>query len=163
MPTKKTAKTTTERAQLIQELRDKLTTYQGSLGEEQVALICARFDGYSERNALLIAMQCPTATDVSGFKAWRARGRCVRKGEKGIQILAPAGAYADKAEGAVQPAESTGQDGQTGEKVRLRFRIAYVFDIAQTDPIKEKPAAEIDANSEAAEAAEIAELEAEAA
>lgn len=136
MPTKKTAKTTTERAQLIQELRDKLTTYQGGLSEEQIALICARFDGYSERNALLIAMQRPGATDVSGFKAWIERGRRVRKGEKGIQILAPAGAYADKAEGQVQPAETPQQGGKQEEKKRLRFRLTYVFDIAQTDPIE---------------------------
>lgn len=144
MPAKpKTKKTVAERIAQVVELRDKLAAYKDGLSDEQIALITSRLDGYSERNALLIAMQCPTATDVSGFAAWKDRGRRVRKGEKGIEILAPAGMYVDKAEGQVQPAETTGQDGQSAEgKARPRFRIAYVFDIAQTDPLPDKATAE---------------------
>jgi hypothetical protein len=51
--------------------------------------ITARFHNYSWTNCLLIAMQRPDATHVAGFRAWLGFGRHVRKGEKGIAILAP--------------------------------------------------------------------------
>src|SRR4051794_37831053 len=47
------------------------------------------FNPYSLRNQLLIAMQCPHATRVAGFKAWLALGYCVRRGETGLKIFAP--------------------------------------------------------------------------
>src|SRR3954447_23728718 len=49
----------------------------------------ARFHKYSFHNLCLIMAQCPTATRVAGFHTWRTMGRFVRKGEKGIAILAP--------------------------------------------------------------------------
>src|SRR5215210_5364683 len=49
----------------------------------------ARFHKYSWHNVTLIASQRPTATRVAGFQAWRTMNRFVRKGEKGIAILAP--------------------------------------------------------------------------
>src|SRR6516162_7936070 len=49
----------------------------------------AQFHNYSWNNQLLISMQCPTATRVAGFHTWRKMNRFVRKGEKGITILAP--------------------------------------------------------------------------
>src|SRR3989304_4562705 len=48
-----------------------------------------RFHEYSFRNCLLICMQRPDATHVAGFYRWRELGRFVKKGEKGIMILAP--------------------------------------------------------------------------
>jgi N-terminal domain of anti-restriction factor ArdC len=38
---------------------------------------------------MLIASQKPTATHVAGFHTWHKLGRFVKKGEKGILILAP--------------------------------------------------------------------------
>src|SRR5213594_3109448 len=49
----------------------------------------ARFHRYSLHNVCLIMAQCPAATRVAGFHTWRTLGRFVRKGEKGIAILAP--------------------------------------------------------------------------
>ena len=49
----------------------------------------ARFHKYSFHNFCLISSQCPTATRVAGFQTWRTMGRFVRKGEKGIAIMAP--------------------------------------------------------------------------
>ena len=49
----------------------------------------ARFHRYSLHNVCLIVAQRPTATRVAGFHTWRTLGRFVRKGEKGIAILAP--------------------------------------------------------------------------
>jgi len=49
----------------------------------------ARFPTYSARNVALIHAQRPDATRVAGYRAWQALGRQVRKGERGIRILAP--------------------------------------------------------------------------
>ena len=81
----------------------------------------ARFHQYSWHNVCLIARQCPTATRVAGFHTWRSLGRHVRKGEKGIAILAPLLRRRDR-----EP-----DDDQS--RVVMGFRAAYVFDIAQTD------------------------------
>jgi hypothetical protein len=48
-----------------------------------------RCESASFRNQCLIAAQCPTATRVAGYQAWRRLGRWVRRGETGIVILAP--------------------------------------------------------------------------
>ena len=50
----------------------------------------AKFHNYSFNNTLLIAMQRPDATLVTGYKIWQSMGRQVNKGEKGITIIAPA-------------------------------------------------------------------------
>lgn len=49
----------------------------------------ARFHAYSFGNILAIARQRPTVTRVAGFHTWKEMGRFVKRGEKGIQILAP--------------------------------------------------------------------------
>src|SRR6476661_7547916 len=77
----------------------------------------ARFHTYSWHNVCLIASQCPTATRVAGFHTWRTLGRFVRKGEKGIAILAPLLRRRDR-----EP-----DDDQS--RVVVGFRAAYVFDV----------------------------------
>jgi hypothetical protein len=49
----------------------------------------AHFSNYSFGNVLLIAKQKPDATNVAGMWAWNQLGRRVKRGEKGIAILAP--------------------------------------------------------------------------
>ena len=49
----------------------------------------SRFHNYSFGNILRIARQRPTATRIAGMYAWNQLGRRVKKGEKGIRILAP--------------------------------------------------------------------------
>lgn len=50
----------------------------------------SQFYRYSLNNTILIAMQKPDATLVAGFKQWENNfERHVKKGEKGIRILAP--------------------------------------------------------------------------
>jgi len=51
--------------------------------------VAATFPSYSLNNLLLISAQRPDATAVAGFGAWKALGRQVDKGSKGIAILAP--------------------------------------------------------------------------
>ena len=51
--------------------------------------VMSRFHHYSWNNCILIAIQMPEASFVAGFRRWLEFGRHVRKGEKGIGILAP--------------------------------------------------------------------------
>jgi antirestriction protein ArdC len=83
-----------------------------------------RFHRYSLRNVMLIASQKPTATHVAGFHTWHKIGRFVKKGEKGILILAPI------VRAKSQSVEQTETDEST---TAVGFRAAYVFDISQTD------------------------------
>lgn len=50
----------------------------------------AKFHNYSLNNTILISMQKPEATLVAGHQSWKKNhGRQVRRGEKGIRIIAP--------------------------------------------------------------------------
>jgi hypothetical protein len=42
-----------------------------------------------QSNLLLIGAQATQAIRVAGFRTWQSLGRQVRKGERGIAILAP--------------------------------------------------------------------------
>ncbi len=53
----------------------------------------ARFHDYSFGNVMLIARQKPRATNVAGVRTWNSLGRFVKRGEKGILILAPMVGY----------------------------------------------------------------------
>lgn len=80
----------------------------------------SQFHRYSFNNTLMIFTQYPEATQVMGFKQWQKVGRQVRKGEKGIAIFAPC--------------KYKREDENGDEKHYLAgFRVAYVFDISQTD------------------------------
>ena len=96
---------------------DALRQYLGIMG---------RFHKYSFGNAILIGLQSPEATHVAGFHTWRKLGRSVRKGEKGIAIMAPI-LYRKSI-----PAETEQQEDIEMEFVHS-FKAAYVFDISQTE------------------------------
>ena len=51
---------------------------------------CAKLPRYSVNNQILIMLQRPDATMCQSFTNWKEMNRFVRKGEKGIRILAPA-------------------------------------------------------------------------
>jgi hypothetical protein len=107
----------------IEQLRQALESGQSGALKQYLAAM-ARFHRYSWGNVMLIASQKPTATHVAGFNAWHKQGRFVKKGEKGILILAPV--VRRKAE----TAEQTETDESSSS---VGFRAAYVFDISQTD------------------------------
>ncbi|MFJ3366491.1 ArdC-like ssDNA-binding domain-containing protein [Streptomyces anthocyanicus] len=82
---------------------------------------------YSFRNAALIFAQCPHATDVCGYTEWKTRGRQVRKGQRGIRILAP---------NTITPRDGNGEpqkDKDGNEKRITIFKPISVFDISQTE------------------------------
>ena len=98
---------------------DALTSYLTAMG---------RFHRYSFGNILEIARQKPDATRVAGMYAWNQLGRKVKKGAKGIRILAPMIGTRKK-----KDAEKTTDTTATHKPVIVGFRSAYVFDVSQTE------------------------------
>lgn len=105
----------------------------------------ALFHNYSFQNQMLIGIQRPDATRVAGFQTWKKAGRSVRKGEKGISILAPRLVNAEDDNGQVLLDES----GRPKKRF-VGVTSATVFDVAQTDgedlptahvPLTEEPPA----------------------
>lgn len=98
-----------------------------------------KFHRYSFNNTLLIAMQRPEATLVTGYRNWQSMGRQVKKGEKGITILAPAPKKQKKAQALYDQNQMPVLDEQGNQKyeevevVIPRFKATTVFDIDQTE------------------------------
>ena len=89
--------------------------------------VSARFHNYSFNNQLLIYLQCPEATRVAGYRAWQRLGRQVRKGERGIKILAPCRRH-------MSPVKAEGeQDEAERVEILTGFRVVHVFDVSQTE------------------------------
>ncbi len=89
-----------------------------------------RFHRYSWNNALLIHVQRPAATRVAGFHTWHDVGRSVKKGEKGIMILAPVIVKHKETERLPLPSRRPRPEDPSR---LVGFRTAYVFDVSQTD------------------------------
>jgi len=81
--------TTENRHQAVEELYAELDAWIKEQHPEYIAEVTAKFDGYSERNALLIAMQRPEATDVDSRAAWIERGRLPVGKDTAIKITRP--------------------------------------------------------------------------
>src|SRR5467141_2220153 len=107
----------------IEQLRQALEAGHSERLKEYLAAM-GRFRRYSWHNVMLIASQKPNATHVAGFYAWHKLGRFVKKGEKGILILAPI---------IRKKAENNGETESDESSTAVAFRAAYVFDISQTD------------------------------
>ena len=100
----------------------------------------SRFHRYSLNNTILIYMQKPDATRVAGFNKWKEFKRSVKKGEKGIKIIAPT-IYKKKVEEAKLDPDTKAplldKDGNAimeEKEISIpRFRVATVFDLSQTE------------------------------
>jgi len=108
---------------LVQSLQsgqsEVLTQYLNAIG---------RFHNYSFGNIMLIARQKPQATHVAGIHTWNKLARFVKKGEKGILILAPMIGR--------KKTDKTAQSSADAKDAAAQlhgFRAVYVFDISQTD------------------------------
>ena len=77
--------------ELNQRVKDNVTRIQSSAEFRNFLIAMSRFHDYSWNNQMLIWLQKPDATHVAGFNTWRDLRRWVKKGEKGIAILAPLG------------------------------------------------------------------------
>src|SRR6202451_4688616 len=99
-----------------------LTQYLGAM---------ARFHTYSFGNVMLIARQKPDASNVAGIRTWNSLGRFVKRGEKGIFILAPmVGRRSTKGVATDEPNEDATTEGQ---RTLYGFRAVYVFDRLSRD------------------------------
>lgn len=101
----------------------------------------SQFHSYSFNNTLLIHMQKPDASLVAGYQAWQKKfHRQVKRGEKGIQIIAPAPIRTKEEVEKIDPAtmEPVLKPDGTPETEEVeytipRFRITTVFDVSQTE------------------------------
>jgi antirestriction protein ArdC len=84
----------------------------------------ALFSKYSLNNLFLIVRQRPDARRVAGYQTWRRLGRYVRKGEKGIAIIAPL---------IRRKAETETVESSQVESVVSGFKVAHVFSEEQTE------------------------------
>ena len=131
--------------QKVKEITDKLEEGLKELFESEkyknYLSTMSKFHNYSFNNTLLIALQRPDASLVAGYQAWQKNfNRHVKRGEKGIRILAPAPYKIKEERDKLDPV--TGEvmldkDGtpQT-EEVEVKipaFRAVSVFDVSQTD------------------------------
>jgi len=81
-----------------------------------------RFRRYSFHNQILILSQRPTAVRVAGYRAWQEMGRQVRRGERGIAILAP-----------IRISDNQGRSEEDEQELAVGFRVVRVFDLEQTE------------------------------
>ncbi len=101
----------------------------------------SKFHNYSFNNTLLIALQRPDASLVAGFNAWKNNfHRNVKRGEKGIKILAPAPVKKETEVEMLDPVTNKRILDEHGnpriEKVQViipMYKVAYVWDVAQTE------------------------------
>ena len=99
----------------------------------------AKFPHYSVNNNILIMMQKPDATLVQSYTGWKKMGRFVKKGEKGIRILAPAPFKLEKEQDKVDESGKVvlDKDGEAvKEKIEINmtaFKPVSTFDVSQTE------------------------------
>ena len=132
-------------AERMKEITDRLKAGIQALfeSEQYKAYLTAmsKFHNYSFNNTLLIAMQKPDASLVAGFGKWRDDfERHVKKGEKGIKILAPSPYKVKKQLEKIDPATQKPVIGADGKPVTEEreieipaFRVVTVFDVSQTE------------------------------
>lgn len=101
----------------------------------------SRFHHYSVNNQVLIHMQMPGATRVAGFNKWKNQfERHVKKGEKGIKIIAPTPFKKKIEEMKLDPdtrlpvLDREGKTVMEEKEVEIpMFRPVTVFDLSQTE------------------------------
>ncbi len=129
-------------AALDEQISDGVAALVESEGWRAMLDTAAKFHSYSLGNLLLIALQSPQATRIAGFRSWQSLGRQVRKGERGIAILAPC-TYRPTTTDQAEPAAPAGPEPvascsgglapDAGSKQVRGFRAVHVFDVAQTE------------------------------
>ena len=114
---------------VLKQLKDGVETIQQSQRFRLFLVTMSKFHDYSIGNQILIMIQKPDATRVAGFNTWKDLGRWVKRGEKGIAILAPVMPPKPK------PEEKAPEEEEeiAIEPQPIYFKVVYVFDIAQTE------------------------------
>lgn len=139
----------------LKEITDRLEqgileVFEGERYKEYLRVM-SKFHHYSFNNTMLIALQKPDASLIAGFSAWKnSHGRTVKKGEKGIRIIAPAPFKVKQEMEKLDPKTNmplVGADGNaiTEEKEITipTYKVVSVFDVSQTEG-KELPSIGVD-------------------
>ena len=122
--------------EVLKQLKDGVEGIQDSYQFRLFLTTMSKFHDYSIGNQILIMIQKPDATRVAGFNTWKDLGRWVRKGEKGIAILAPVMPPKQK------PEEKKAEETEIEIEPRpVFFKVVYIFDLSQTEG---KPLPEFD-------------------
>lgn len=142
-------------ADKLKEITDKLESGIAGIFESEqykdYLKTLSKFHDYSLNNTILIAMQKPDASLVAGFSSWKKQfERNVRKGEKGIKIIAPSPYKVKVQQEKTDPATGKpviGADGkpvteETERKIPA-YKVVSVFDVSQTEG-KELPTIGVD-------------------
>lgn len=116
----------------------------------------AKFHTYSLNNTILISMQRPDATLVTGYERWKSMGRQVKKGEKAIRIIAPVPVKENRQQKKLDEEnkpildENGDPEIEEVEAIVQKYKVTNVFDISQTegDPIETLDAVELTAGVE---------------
>ena len=116
----------------------------------------AKFHTYSLNNTILISMQRPDATLVTGYERWKSMGRQVKKGEKAIRIIAPAPVKEKRQQKKLDEEnkpvldENGDPEMEEVEVTVQKYKVTNVFDISQTEgnPIETLDAVELTAGVE---------------
>lgn len=137
-------KTFTKSKDKVKEITDKLESgikelFEGEKFKEYLDTM-SKFHNYSFNNTMLIAMQKPDATLVADFNSWKNKfERSVNKGEKGIQIFAPAPYKIKKEQTKLDPDTDLPVLGKDGKPIKEEvevtipaFKVVSVFDVSQT-------------------------------
>ena len=103
--------------------------------------VMSKFHHYSFNNTMLIALQKPDASLIAGFSAWKnSHGRTVKKGEKGIRIIAPAPFKVKQEMEKLDPKTNMPLVGADGKAVTEEkeitipaYKVVSVFDVSQTE------------------------------
>lgn len=143
--------------EITKKLEESLENLFESEKYKQYLHTMSKFHNYSWSNVLLIGMQRPDATYVAGYNSWMKNfGRYVKKGEKGIKIIAPSPIKKKVERDIVDSSENIASADpllatNLSEKVRKeeveiiipRFHVVTVFDYSQTEG-KELPSIGVD-------------------
>lgn len=106
---------------------------------KQFLNVMAKFPRYSVNNTMLIMMQRPDAQLCQSFTGWKQMGRYVKKGEKGISILAPAPYKIERKQTKLDEKgrpvfDADGEPVKEKVEVTIRaFKVVKTFDLSQTD------------------------------
>jgi hypothetical protein len=112
------------RAAEREQMREAVEALRSSEGWQRWLRVRRNFHTYSFHNQLMIAMQCPEATRVAGFRRWLELGYAVQKGEKAIPIRIWAPCPPSK-----KQVDRWRREGSIPDKEpRTYFRLVPVFD-----------------------------------
>lgn len=114
--------------ELIVQAEEQYNEFIKSGKYKDLLLSMSNLNCYSLTNHLLIISQMPTATCVNGMKTWNFNHRNVIKGEKAIKIIAPLKEIRKE-----DVLDENGNVVETKEIAVNGFKVAYVFDISQTE------------------------------